>query len=48
MDFAALPPEVNSGLMYTGPGSAPMIDRRSILGQPGQSRCIRQQATTGR
>ena len=24
MDFAALPPEVNSGLMYTGPGSAPM------------------------
>jgi PPE-repeat protein len=25
MDFAALPPEVNSGLMYTGPGSAPMI-----------------------
>jgi PPE-repeat protein len=25
MDFAALPPEVNSGLMYTGPGSGPMI-----------------------
>jgi PPE-repeat protein len=25
MDFAALPPEVNSGLMYTGPGSAPMM-----------------------
>jgi PPE-repeat protein len=25
MDFAALPPEVNSGLMYAGPGSAPMI-----------------------
>jgi PPE-repeat protein len=25
MDFAALPPEVNSGLMYTGPGSSPMI-----------------------
>ena len=24
MDFAVLPPEVNSGLMYTGPGSAPM------------------------
>jgi PPE-repeat protein len=24
MDFAALPPEINSGLMYTGPGSAPM------------------------
>ena len=25
MDFAALPPEVNSGLMYTGPGSAPIL-----------------------
>jgi PPE-repeat protein len=25
MDFAALPPEVNSGLMYTGPGAAPMM-----------------------
>jgi PPE-repeat protein len=25
MDFAALPPEVNSGLMYAGPGSGPMI-----------------------
>jgi PPE-repeat protein len=25
MDFAALPPEVNSGLMYTGPGSGPLI-----------------------
>jgi PPE-repeat protein len=25
MDFAILPPEVNSGLMYTGPGSAPLI-----------------------
>lgn len=24
-DFAALPPEVNSGLMYTGPGSGPML-----------------------
>ncbi len=24
MDFAALPPEINSGLMYTGPGSGPM------------------------
>ena len=24
MDFATLPPEINSGLMYTGPGSAPM------------------------
>lgn len=25
MDFAALPPEVNSGLIYAGPGSGPMI-----------------------
>ena len=25
LDFAALPPEVNSGLMYTGPGSGPMM-----------------------
>lgn len=25
MDFAKLPPEVNSGLMYPGPGSGPII-----------------------
>lgn len=25
MDFAALPPEINSGRMYAGPGSAPML-----------------------
>src|SRR5580693_4843711 len=25
LDFAALPPETNSGLMYTGPGSGPML-----------------------
>ena len=25
LDFASLPPEVNSGLMYAGPGSGPMI-----------------------
>jgi PPE-repeat protein len=25
MDFAALPPEINSALMYSGPGSAPMM-----------------------
>ena len=25
LDFAALPPEVNSGLMYSGPGSGPML-----------------------
>ncbi len=25
MDFATLPPEINSGLMYSGPGSGPII-----------------------
>lgn len=25
IDFATLPPEVNSGLMYTGPGAGPML-----------------------
>lgn len=25
MDFALLPPEINSGRMYTGPGAAPML-----------------------
>ncbi|EUA76439.1 PPE family protein [Mycobacterium xenopi 4042] len=25
MDFAVLPPEVNSGRMYAGPGSGPML-----------------------
>ena len=25
MDFAALPPEINSGRMYAGPGSGPML-----------------------
>ncbi|HET9876088.1 MAG TPA: PPE domain-containing protein, partial [Mycobacterium sp.] len=25
MDFGALPPEINSGRMYLGPGAAPMI-----------------------
>src|SRR5579884_4014205 len=25
MDFAALPPEINSGRMYTGPGPGPML-----------------------
>ena len=25
IDFGALPPEINSGRMYTGPGSGPMV-----------------------
>jgi PPE-repeat protein len=25
LEYGALPPEINSGLMYTGPGSAPML-----------------------
>jgi PPE-repeat protein len=25
MDFAMLPPEINSGRMYAGPGSGPML-----------------------
>src|ERR1700743_1827668 len=26
MDFGALPPEINSGRMYSGPGSGPMLE----------------------
>lgn len=29
LDYGALPPEVNSGRMYTGPGSAPMLSAAS-------------------
>jgi PPE-repeat protein len=29
LDFAVLPPEINSGLMYSGPGSAPMLTASS-------------------
>lgn len=29
MDFGALPPEINSSLMYTGAGSAPMVTAAS-------------------
>ncbi|WP_261861369.1 PPE family protein, partial [Mycobacterium montefiorense] len=25
MDFGALPPEINSARMYTGPGSGPLL-----------------------
>ena len=25
LDFGALPPEINSGRMYVGPGSGPML-----------------------
>jgi PPE-repeat protein len=30
LDFAALPPEINSGLMYTGPGSGPMLAAAAV------------------
>jgi PPE-repeat protein len=29
LDFSVLPPEVNSGLMYSGPGSSPMVTAAS-------------------
>jgi PPE-repeat protein len=32
LDFGALPPEINSGRMYLGPGSAPMIAAASAWG----------------
>jgi PPE-repeat protein len=30
LDFAALPPEINSGLMYAGPGSGPMLAAAAV------------------
>ena len=33
MDFGALPPEVNSARMYTGPGSGPMLAAASAFAQ---------------
>ena len=36
MDFAALPPEINSGRMYSGPGSGPMMEAASGLAKPGR------------
>jgi len=35
MDFGALPPEVNSALMYAGPGSAPMMAAASAWNSLG-------------
>ncbi|WP_078442397.1 PPE domain-containing protein [Mycobacterium tuberculosis] len=32
MDFGALPPEVNTGHMYCGPGAAPMAAAASAAG----------------
>src|ERR1700752_522782 len=32
MDFAALPPEINSGRMYAGPGSGPMMSAAGARG----------------
>ncbi len=33
MDFAALPPEINSGRMYSGPGSGPMLEAAAAWGE---------------
>ncbi|CAM4214696.1 putative PPE family protein PPE29 [Mycobacterium basiliense] len=33
MDFGALPPEINSGRMYSGPGSAPLVGAASAWNQ---------------
>jgi PPE-repeat protein len=33
LDFAALPPEINSGRMYSGPGSAPLLAAGSAWSQ---------------
>jgi PPE-repeat protein len=32
MDFGALPPEINSGLMYSGPGSSTILGAASAWG----------------
>src|SRR6201990_889226 len=32
LDFASLPPEINSALMYSGPGSGPMLTASSAWG----------------
>jgi PPE family len=36
MDFGALPPEINSTRMYSGPGSAPMLAAARGLGTAGR------------
>ena len=36
MDFGALPPEINSGRMYSGPGCGSMLACRSSLGRVGR------------
>jgi hypothetical protein len=47
MDFAFLPPEINSGRMYDGPGSGPMLPpRRPGTGLPPS--CTRRQSHTDR
>ena len=35
LDFGAIPPEINSGLMYTGPGSGPLMAAAAGVGWGG-------------
>ena len=45
MDFGALPPEVNSGRMYAGPGSGPMVAAAAGWGELAPN-CIRPRPPT--
>lgn len=33
LDFAQLPPEINSGLMYSGPGAGPLLAAAAVRGR---------------
>jgi hypothetical protein len=49
MDFAILPPEINSGRMYAGPGSGPMLAAAAAWdGLERSLRCIVGQVGLGR